>query len=75
MTNRLESIDNHFQGCILVASPAWQSEMYSRSVCLLVHHGKEGSVGIVLNRSFPNSPAELWAHLAGESAIQSNHHR
>ena len=65
MKNRLESIDDHFEGCILVASPTWRSEMYGRSVCLLVHHGKEGSVGVFLNRSFPESPAELWEHLAG----------
>jgi len=68
MRNRLESIDDHFEGCILVASPTWRSEMYGRSVCLLVHHGKEGSVGVVLNRSFPDSPVELWKHLAGENA-------
>lgn len=75
MTNRLESIDDHFQGCILVASPSWQSEMYSHSVCLLVHHGKEGSVGVVLNRSFPESPSELWEHLAGKSAIARTQRR
>lgn len=70
MTDRLESIDDHFEGCMLVASPTWRSEMYGRSVCLLVHHGKEGSVGVVLNRSFPDSPAELWEHLAGGNATE-----
>jgi putative transcriptional regulator len=73
MTNRLESIDNHFQGCILVASPSWRSEMYGRSVCLLVHHGKEGSVGVFLNRSFAESPAELWEHLAGRNESAKAH--
>ncbi len=66
MTNRLE-IDADFQGCILVASPTWSNELYARSVCLLVHHGDEGSVGIFLNRSLAESPAELWKHLAGEN--------
>ncbi len=66
MNNRLE-IEDHFQGCILVASPTWSNELYARSVCLLVHHGKEGSVGLFLNRSLPESPAELWRHLAGEN--------
>lgn len=66
MTNRLE-IEDHFQGCILVASPSWSNELYARSVCLLVHHGKEGSVGIFLNRSLAESPAELWKHLAGDN--------
>ncbi len=68
MINRLDSIDDHFEGCMLVASPTWRSELYDHSVCLLVHHGKEGSVGVVLNRSFPDSPDELWEHLAGENA-------
>lgn len=66
MTNRFE-IDNQFQSCILVASPTWSNELFARSVCLLVHHGKEGSVGIFLNRSLADSPADLWDHLAGDS--------
>lgn len=68
MKNRLDFTNTHFEGCILVASPAWSSEVYGRSVCLLVHHGKEGSVGVFLNRSFPETPAELWKHLAGDKA-------
>ena len=67
MTNRLES-DGHFSGCILVASPTWSNELYARSVCLLVHHGEDGSVGVFLNRSLPDSPADLWKHLAGGQA-------
>ena len=68
MTSRLD-IDEQFSACILVASPTWSNELYARSVCLLVHHGKEGSVGLFLNRSLPESPAELWKHLAGDQAI------
>jgi putative transcriptional regulator len=75
MTNRLEFIDEHFEGCILVASPTWRSEMYGQSVCLLVHHGKDGSVGIFLNRSFPQNPAELWKHLVGENVVAGSHRR
>ncbi len=75
MTNRLDSFDAHFEGCILVASPAMRNEMYSHSVCLLVHHGKEGSVGVFLNRSFSENPAELWKHLAGENATAGSHRR
>lgn len=75
MTNRLESIDNHFQGCILVASPTWRNELYGRSVCLLVHHGNEGSVGVFLNRSFADSPVELWQHLSGKKPPASMPHR
>jgi len=71
MTNRFE-IDDHFQGCILVASPTWSNELYARSVCLLVHHGKEGSVGIFLNRSLSDSPAELWKHLAVDNLAGDN---
>lgn len=75
MKNRLEFTDDQFQGCILVASPSWRSEMYGRSVCLLVHHGKEGSVGVFLNRSFPESPDELWKHLAGENSVAASQRR
>lgn len=75
MTNRLEFTDEHFEGCILVASPNWSSEMYGRSVCLLVHHGKEGSVGVFLNRSIAEPPAELWKHLAGENATARSQRR
>ncbi len=73
--NRLDSIEDHFEGCMLVASPTWRSELYDRSVCLLVHHGKEGSVGVVLNRSFPDSPNELWEHLTGKTATAGSQRR
>lgn len=75
MKNRLDFTNDHFEGCILVASPTWSSQMYGRSVCLLVHHGKEGSVGVFLNRSFPETPAELWKHLAGEKAADGSQPR
>ncbi len=66
MTNRLKQ-EIHFQGCILVAAPSWNSGLYARCVCLLVHHGEEGSVGVFLNRSMSESPADLWEHLAGDA--------
>ena len=75
MKNRLDFTNDHFEGCILVSSPTWSSQMYARSVCLLVHHGKEGSVGVFLNRSFPETPAELWKHLAGEKAADGSQRR
>ena len=75
MKNRLEFNHDHFEGCILVASPNWNSEMYGRSVCLLVNHGQEGSVGVFLNRSFPETPAELWKHLAGENTTSPSQRR
>lgn len=68
MTNRLEITDDTFQGCILVASPSSSLAMYAHSVCLLVQHGSEGSVGVFLNRSLSDSPADLWKHLVGENA-------
>jgi putative transcriptional regulator len=70
MKNRFE-FEPEFQGCMLVAAPEWSSEMYSRTVCLLVHHCQQGSVGIVLNRSFVHPADDLWKHLSGKNSPTS----
>jgi putative transcriptional regulator len=69
MTNRLQLPEVQFKGCLLVASPSWNSELYSRSVCLLVQHDAEGSVGIFLNRSLNDVGPDLWKHLAGDKPV------
>lgn len=73
MTNRLKLTEVQFKGCLLVASPSWNSELYSRSVCLLVQHDDDGSVGIFLNRSLNDVGPDLWKHLAGDNPISQGH--
>lgn len=70
MNSRFQS-ELQFQGCLLVAAPDWESELYARSVCLLVHHDKQGSVGVVLNRSFNAEAPDLWKHLSGNKTATS----
>jgi putative transcriptional regulator len=42
------------QGCLLVASPALGDGNFRRAVVLIVQHGDEGALGLILNR-----PTEL----------------
>ena len=37
-------------GTVLLAKPFWNDETYKRSVVLLIHHGNDGSTGIILNK-------------------------
>jgi putative transcriptional regulator len=72
MTNRVIVTETQFHGCLLVASPSWNSDLHSRSVCLLVQHGSEGSVGIFLNRSLQDVGPDLWKHLAGDKPVSQS---
>lgn len=42
-----------FTGCLLAADPRWNDPLFKQSVCLVVHHGSEGAVGVMLNRTLP----------------------
>ncbi len=63
---RIESID--LSGKLLVASPNWDDALFGRTVCLIVHQGSEGSIGIVLNRTLNTDLGNLWKELAGTEA-------
>ncbi|MCR9292439.1 MAG: YqgE/AlgH family protein [bacterium] len=72
MTNRMVN-DNanasphiSLSGCLLVAAPDWQNEVFQRTVCMVVHHGPQGAIGIVLNRGMQAESKALLQHLAGE---------
>ncbi|MEM7473760.1 MAG: YqgE/AlgH family protein [Planctomycetota bacterium] len=52
------------EGKLLVAAPNWEDEDFQHSVCLVVHHGQDGAVGILLNRHFDLDAKELWQHLS-----------
>ena len=51
-------------GVVLIAAPVLTDPVFGRSVCLVLEHTDEGSVGLVLNRSFTSDVAELWDHLS-----------
>ena len=51
-TDRLGlQLNYSLEGYLLVAAPNWNSELFRKSVCLVVHHSSEGAVGVFLNRS------------------------
>jgi len=66
MGNRLASPSNFsLAGCLLVAAPSRQDELFAQSVCLIVHHDGQGAIGVVLNRPLPADVPSLWQQLAG----------
>jgi putative transcriptional regulator len=50
-------------GVLLVAAPMLSDPVFGKSVCLVLEHNDQGSVGIVLNRAFSSDVQELWKHL------------
>ena len=67
MTDRI-AVRPHvsLDGYLLVAAPNSNHPIFSRSVCLMVHHSEQGAIGVVLNRSLSNSAPALWKQLAGK---------
>ena len=47
------------KGVFLVARPAMETGYFSRSVVLLVEHGDEGSIGVIINRGMQVSLTEI----------------
>lgn len=69
MTNRLAKKPQAcLEGCLLVAAPDWQNEVFARTVCLVIHHRPERAVGIVLNRGLDDQSSGLWEQLAGATS-------
>lgn len=66
MVNRLPN-QNDFSltGCLLVAAPSRRDEFFAQAVCLIVYHGPDGAIGIVLNRTMDTEIPSLWQQLAG----------
>lgn len=52
-------------GCLLVAAPNLTGSMFARSVVLVIHHGGQGSVGLVLNRRLGTSGRVIWQQRDG----------
>jgi putative transcriptional regulator len=59
-------------GRLLVASPALPDPNFDRTVVLLLAHGEEGAVGVVLNRPSGmgvGDPLPRWERLAADPAV------
>ncbi|GIW98645.1 MAG: UPF0301 protein [Pirellulaceae bacterium] len=39
------------EGQLLVATPKWEHATFGRTVCYVIHHGSQGSLGVILNRT------------------------
>ncbi|MCA9125904.1 MAG: YqgE/AlgH family protein [Planctomycetales bacterium] len=63
----------HLEGLLLVAAPDWNNPLYGRSVCLVVHHGADRAVGLILNRSLNSESPALWKHLLGTDKSAAVH--
>ena len=50
-------------GVLLVATPRLTDDIFGRSVCLVLEHVPDHSVGVVLNRPFAIDVAPLWQEL------------
>jgi len=50
-------------GVLLVATPRLTDDIFGRSVCLVLEHVPDHSVGVVLNRPFSLDVAPLWQEL------------
>lgn len=57
MDNSLFQVESNklvpHKGSILISSPLLRDLHFSRTVVLLVEHGEQGSMGIILNRQYP----------------------
>lgn len=54
------------EGSFLVASPELADPNFSRTVVLLLRHGSDGAIGIVINRVTSLSPAKTFPELAAD---------
>ncbi len=70
MSNRLATNPKLcLEGCLLVAAPQWQNELFGRSVCLVVRHSSDGAIGVFLNRSLEEDVSSLWQELVGSEPV------
>lgn len=59
-------------GNLMIASTLVPQSVFSRSVCLIVHHDENGAIGVMLNRPISPPPPELIQMLiAGPDAIKA----
>jgi len=60
-------------GNLMIASTLVPQSVFSRSVCLIVHHDENGAIGVMLNRPISPPPPELIQMLiGGPDAVQAD---
>ena len=59
-------------GLLLIAAPGIQDPVFARSVCIVVEHSEEQTIGIMLNRRLAMDTNALWEQLLEGTAIPSN---
>ena len=68
----MSEISGPLQGKLLVAGHSLLDPNFARTVVLVLAHGEQGSVGLVLNRptmTLVGSPLPEWEELASEPAV------
>jgi putative transcriptional regulator len=62
MTQRIPQVSSHLSlaGHILLATESCHDSYLRGSVCLVLQHGAEGSLGVVLNRTMDLDAAPFW---------------
>ncbi len=63
-------------GLLLVAAPQVHDELFGKTVCLVLEHGVEHSIAVVLNRPFALDVLPLWEQLTNGLTKTANppHH-
>lgn len=52
------------QGHLLIASPKLADPNFQRAVILIVQHGDEGAMGVILNRPLPMLLSQAWSQVS-----------
>jgi putative transcriptional regulator len=68
----MDEIPGSLQGKLLVAAPSLSDPNFARTVVLMLAHGEQGALGLVLNRPTVTavaSPLPEWEDLATEPAV------
>jgi putative transcriptional regulator len=60
------SDETSYRGTLLVAAPALLDPNFNRTVVLIVEHGEQGTLGLVLNRLSETTVRELWDQIGNE---------
>ncbi len=82
--NRLPPVENpgseppklSLAGVLLIAAPQVEDKLFGKSVCLVLEHRDEHSIGVVLNRPFTLDVKPLWEQLTQglSKTAQPPHH-
>ncbi len=65
-------MSNSLMGNLLVASSMVDEPVFSRAVCLIVHHDESNAIGVMLNRPMQPLPDELLKMLAEKASVGRN---